>query len=92
MKSILLLLLIMVQSASFKEAQLKNVRVKSAYQEKEVAVKEYFKENKLDYSGFQLFLRAFKKEELISILKKAGIENYSLRWKWAFRWQIIVYS
>jgi 2-polyprenyl-3-methyl-5-hydroxy-6-metoxy-1,4-benzoquinol methylase len=35
-------------------------------------------------------LRAFKKEELISIFQKAGIENYSLKWKWAFRWQVVI--
>jgi 2-polyprenyl-3-methyl-5-hydroxy-6-metoxy-1,4-benzoquinol methylase len=33
--------------------------------------------------------RAFKKKELIEILNKAGISNYSLRWKWAFRWQLV---
>ena len=35
-------------------------------------------------------LRAFKKNELIGILEKAQIKNYSLKWKWAFRWQLIV--
>ena len=35
-------------------------------------------------------LRAFKKRELEALLEKAGIENYSLRWKWAFRWQLVV--
>lgn len=34
--------------------------------------------------------RAFKRQELIHILKKAGIKNYSLKWKWAFRWQLIM--
>jgi 2-polyprenyl-3-methyl-5-hydroxy-6-metoxy-1,4-benzoquinol methylase len=32
--------------------------------------------------------RAFKRKELIGILDKAGIKSYSLRWKWAFRWQL----
>lgn len=35
-------------------------------------------------------LRGFKKSELVSILEKAGIKQYSLHWKWAFRWQIII--
>jgi 2-polyprenyl-3-methyl-5-hydroxy-6-metoxy-1,4-benzoquinol methylase len=35
-------------------------------------------------------MRAFKKNELIEVLKKAGIENYKLKWKWAFRWQLII--
>jgi 2-polyprenyl-3-methyl-5-hydroxy-6-metoxy-1,4-benzoquinol methylase len=35
-------------------------------------------------------LRAFKKEELKNILQKAGIEKYQLKWKWAFRWQLVI--
>jgi SAM-dependent methyltransferase len=35
-------------------------------------------------------MRAFKKKELISILERAGIKNYSIRWMWAFRWQVVV--
>lgn len=36
--------------------------------------------------------RAFKRRELADILRKAGITNYELNWKWAFRWQLIIYS
>jgi ubiquinone/menaquinone biosynthesis C-methylase UbiE len=35
-------------------------------------------------------LRAFKKSELMDILENAGIENYTIRWRWAFRWQVLV--
>lgn len=35
-------------------------------------------------------LRAFAKKELVDILNNAGIERYFLRWKWAFRWQLII--
>ncbi len=35
-------------------------------------------------------LRAFRRKELTAILKKAGILNYQLNWKWAFRWQLII--
>jgi ubiquinone/menaquinone biosynthesis C-methylase UbiE len=35
-------------------------------------------------------LRGFKKKELEELLKKAGITNYSIQWKWAFRWLVIV--
>jgi 2-polyprenyl-3-methyl-5-hydroxy-6-metoxy-1,4-benzoquinol methylase len=38
----------------------------------------------------QSVLRAFSKSELVSILKRAGLDNYRIRWKWAFRWQVIV--
>lgn len=34
--------------------------------------------------------RAFSKDELIEILNKAGVQNYSIRWKWAFRWQVVI--
>ncbi len=33
--------------------------------------------------------RAFTRAEIEVILKKAGIANYCLQWKWAFRWQLI---
>lgn len=35
-------------------------------------------------------LRAFRKNELLEILEKSGIANYSLKWMWAFRWQIVI--
>jgi len=35
-------------------------------------------------------LRAFRRNELEVILARAGIQHYNLRWKWAFRWQLII--
>jgi 2-polyprenyl-3-methyl-5-hydroxy-6-metoxy-1,4-benzoquinol methylase len=32
--------------------------------------------------------RGFSKEEWIHLLSKAGITNFSCRWKWAFRWLV----
>lgn len=37
-------------------------------------------------------LRAFKKRELTDILQAAGINKYSIKWQWAFRWQVIARS
>lgn len=34
--------------------------------------------------------RAFKRKELQSILAKAGIVKYTLSWKWAFRWKLVI--
>lgn len=34
--------------------------------------------------------RSFRKKELIEIFANAGITNYSIRWMWAFRWQVII--
>jgi 2-polyprenyl-3-methyl-5-hydroxy-6-metoxy-1,4-benzoquinol methylase len=36
-------------------------------------------------------LRAFRKKELQNLLLAAGITNYALRWKWAFRWQLVLF-
>ena len=35
-------------------------------------------------------MRAFRKTELRAILQEAGIGNYTIKWRWAFRWQIII--
>ncbi len=35
-------------------------------------------------------LRSFKREELEKLLKKGGLETFSIRWMWAFRWQICI--
>jgi 2-polyprenyl-3-methyl-5-hydroxy-6-metoxy-1,4-benzoquinol methylase len=37
-------------------------------------------------------LRGFKKKELDNLLNKAGIPHYTIQWKWAFRWLVIVRS
>lgn len=36
-------------------------------------------------------LRAFKKAELLDILKRAGLQHYKIRWCWAFRWQVVIW-
>jgi len=37
-------------------------------------------------------LRGFKKNEWKNILEKAGVRNYSIKWKWAFRFLIMVFN
>ena len=37
-------------------------------------------------------LRGFKKKEWLAIISKAGVTNYSITYKWAFRYEVIVYS
>ncbi|MEO5976667.1 MAG: methyltransferase domain-containing protein [Chryseolinea sp.] len=34
-------------------------------------------------------LRAFRKSEIIHILKQAGLSRFEVKWRWAFRWQVI---
>lgn len=35
-------------------------------------------------------LRAFRKEELLSLARSAGLPEPEIRWRWAFRWEMIV--
>lgn len=37
-------------------------------------------------------LRSFRKEDWKKILNAAGIKHFDLRWKWAFRWQLVIYT
>lgn len=72
------ILLLMLAGSSFKDGQLKYDRVKTAYEEKENIVKQYFKNKNLNYSGFNLFIRAFKKEKNLEIwIKEKDQETYS---------------
>lgn len=34
--------------------------------------------------------RAFRRKELQLLLQQAGVPGYSLRWMWAFRWQLLL--
>lgn len=35
-------------------------------------------------------LRSFRRKDLIRMLGAAGIKKYTLRWMWAFRWQLCI--
>ena len=36
-------------------------------------------------------MRAFRRQEMKDILDAAGATNYAIRWRWAFRWQVVVH-
>lgn len=40
--------------------------------------------------GLVSILRGFKKEELLEYSRKLNLKKYSIRWKWAFRYQWII--
>ncbi len=42
------------------------------------------------YDSVVSVAKSFKRKELESYLQKAGIKNYSLKWKWAFRWELVI--
>jgi 2-polyprenyl-3-methyl-5-hydroxy-6-metoxy-1,4-benzoquinol methylase len=37
-------------------------------------------------------LRSFKKNELEKIIKEAGFSDFSIKWKWAFRFEVILWA
>jgi 2-polyprenyl-3-methyl-5-hydroxy-6-metoxy-1,4-benzoquinol methylase len=50
-----------------------------------------FQLNKISrVDGLISILRGFKKEELIYFSEKLNFKNYTIRWKWAFRYQLII--
>jgi 2-polyprenyl-3-methyl-5-hydroxy-6-metoxy-1,4-benzoquinol methylase len=61
-----------------------------AYYSIKLLTKFFSKSSMVKADGPLSVLRGFRKKELVGILQKAGIHNYSLKWKWAFRWQLII--
>ncbi|MDR6967372.1 2-polyprenyl-3-methyl-5-hydroxy-6-metoxy-1,4-benzoquinol methylase [Flavobacterium arsenatis] len=50
-----------------------------------------FKLNKMsEQDGLVSILRGFKKEDLVLFSKKLNLKNYTIQWKWAFRYQWII--
>lgn len=61
-----------------------------AYYSIKLLTKIFSKSSMVQYDAPLSVLRGFSKAELQSILEEAGIKNYKIKWKWAFRWQVIV--
>lgn len=58
-----------------------------------IAITHVFTRSKMARNDGPLSVkRAFKKAELVALLKNAGIDNYNLTWHWPFRWQLIVHK
>lgn len=36
-------------------------------------------------------LRAFSRQDLQDMLAAADVRTYTIRWRWAFRWQVVIY-
>ena len=80
MKSIILSLFFMLPiTESFKSQQLKYERVRTAYEEKSEAVFALLKSKNLSTSNLRLFIRVFKKDELLEIwAKNADASTFQL--------------
>ncbi|WP_338409412.1 class I SAM-dependent methyltransferase, partial [uncultured Flavobacterium sp.] len=51
----------------------------------------FFKLNKMSKEdGLVSILRGFKKQELVNFAEINKLKNYSIKWKWAFRYQWII--
>ncbi len=58
-----------------------------------IVITHIFTRNKMVRNDGPLSVkRAFKKGELVTLLKNAEIDNYNLTWRWPFRWQLIIYK
>ena len=44
------------------------------------------------YDGPLSVARSLSRKEWILVLNEAGVKSYSIKWFWAFRWQIILYK
>ena len=42
------------------------------------------------YDSVVSVARSFKRHELVSYLQAAGMKDYSLRWRWAYRWELVI--
>lgn len=73
--ALLILLIVTFQQEPFKTAQLKKPRVKSAYEEKELTIKNLFEAKGLSWKKYQLFIRAFKKEKVLETWVRSENEN-----------------
>ena len=77
-KLLLISIMLLVSSEeSFKESQLKHARVKSAFAEKTLAVKDLFESKGFKFAAPKLFIRAFKTEQEVEIWIK-GPDEYKL--------------
>ena len=72
-------------SNTFREEQLRFERVRNAYELKSTKVKKILALNGMESFEYDLFLRAFKKEETLEVWVKAKDQSqYQLIWEYAF--------
>lgn len=70
MKSLILLIILLTTTDSFKKDQLRYSRVREAYTEKETIMKKLLSDKGIDSNNFQLYIRAFKFEKKIQLWAK----------------------
>lgn len=73
--SALIFISMKLSDPSFRQNQKKYERVKIAYSEKEQSVISLLQKKEIQYSSFDIFLRAFKKENLLQVFAKNKADN-----------------
>ncbi|HEY5749962.1 MAG TPA: L,D-transpeptidase family protein [Chryseolinea sp.] len=85
MKLFLFLFMAALLPVPFKESQLQFPRVRTAYDEKERVVKQYFADRKISFTGFQLFFRVFKRERTVEVwVREKGKATFILLHSYPF--------
>lgn len=64
-----------IPDSSFRENQKKYERVQNAYSKKEQSVKSLMKEKGIPFESFEIFIRAFKKENILQVFAKSKSEQ-----------------
>ena len=62
-----------------------------AYYAIKMLTKIFSKSPMVIHDGPVSVLRAFTRAELKQILMKAGFDRFTIKWRWAFRWQVVVW-
>jgi len=62
-----------------------------AYHSIRLLTKAFSQSAMVKYDAPLSVLRGFKRQEWKEILEAADIRHYTIKWRWAFRWQIIIH-
>ena len=60
-----------------------------AYHSIKLLTQVFSKSPMVQYDAPLSVARSFRRADLAGIMKKAGIEQFDLKWMWAFRWQLL---
>jgi 16S rRNA G1207 methylase RsmC len=61
-----------------------------AYYSIKLLTRLFSRSSMVQYDAPLSVLRAFRKSEITQILLQAGVSRFEVKWRWAFRWQVIV--
>lgn len=63
-----------------------------AYHSISLLTKLFSRSPMVKYDAPLSVLRGFSRKEWLEILDNAGIRKYKLHWRWAFRWQLVIWK